>query len=189
MRRSGAPQSLAPGFLAAMPNLLDENFHRAVVLMLRHAEDGAFGLVINRAHPISAKDLFDSQEIPYNGPEKATLMFGGPVQADSHLAVLRGLDPGADVGPHEIEVAEGILILTSRDGLAELVPTSRVRCYLGYAGWGPGQLESELAEGAWVPLAPDPRLIFDEASEYVWERALRAAGIDPVTLVPAGELN
>ncbi len=181
---------LAPGFLAAMPNLLDPNFHRAVVLMLRHGDDGAFGLIINRPAPVTAGDFCAEQEIAYGGPPHQPVMVGGPVQADSHLLVLRGTDPGdLEPGGHEISLTEGLAIVTSREGLAELAPAARVRCYLGYAGWGPGQLESELAEGAWVPLPPDPRLVFDADPAQVWQKALRAAGIDPLTLVPGGELN
>jgi putative transcriptional regulator len=182
--------NLAPGFLAAMPNLLDPNFHRTVVLMLRHGDEGAFGLVINRPASVTAGEFCAEQEIPYGGPPNQPVMVGGPVQVDSHLLVLRGTESEDDEpGTHEIALTEGLAIVASREGLAHLFPASRVRCYLGYAGWGPGQLEDELAEGAWVPLPPDPRLVFDSDPAKVWQKALRSAGLDPLTLVPGGEVN
>ncbi len=180
---------LAPGFVAAMPQLLDPNFRRSVVLLLRHNDQGTFGLVINRPTEISVRALCESQGIAYRGGEELPMMFGGPVEVEKHLLVLHGEDPLPGLGTEdEIEVARGVRLVTALSGLAELAGRGarRFRCYAGYAGWAPGQLESELEEGAWVPLEADAGLVFDEHPENVWERALRRAGIDPITLVPGG---
>ncbi len=188
VNRMGDP--LAPGFLVAMPQLADPNFHRSVVLMLRHTDAGAFGVVINRPGEVAVKDLLEDQEIPYAGPGSERIMIGGPVELDRHLLVLHG-EPPAGENQDELPVTNGVSVVTSRDGLVRLAASAarRYRCYLGYAGWGPGQIESELADGSWIALPADARLIFDEPPENVWEMALRAGGIDPVTLVPGGELN
>lgn len=206
-------QELAPGFIVAMPQLDDPNFHRTVVLMLKHGDEGAFGLVINRPGELGVGELMRDQEIPFGGDEAARIMVGGPVEFGRHLLVLHGEPQGAPSAPSAgtpeaapsapsagtpqtapegmLEVSGGIYLITNRETLARLsgAGTRTLRCYVGYAGWGPGQLEQELSEGAWVALPPDPRLVFDELPDAVWERALRAAGIDPATLVPGADIN
>ncbi len=196
MTGSGARlQEIAPGFIVAMPQLEDPNFHRTVVLMLKHGDEGAFGLVINRPGEVGVGELMRDQEIPFGGDEAARIMVGGPVEFGRHLLVLHGEPPAAaaDAPAPEgtLEVSGGIYLITNRETLARLsgAGTPTLRCYVGYAGWGPGQLEQELSEGAWVALPPDPRLVFDELPDAVWERALRAAGIDPATLVPGADIN
>ncbi len=191
-RRQRLKEQLAPGFIAAMPQLLDPNFHRAVVLLLRHGEGGAFGLVINRPANITVSELCRSQEIPFEGPADQPVMIGGPVETDRHLLVLHGEPVAAGSKPTaDLPAIEGVNIVASREALVELLNRGarRYRCYVGYAGWAPGQLDAELAEGAWVPLPVSPQLLFDEPSDEVWAAALRQAGIDPKTLVPGGQLN
>jgi putative transcriptional regulator len=191
-RTSRIGENLAPGFIAAMPQLSDPNFHRTVVLLLRHGEEGGFGLVINRPAAITVDELCHSQGIPYHGPMEQPVMIGGPVEVDRHMLVLHGEPPiGAPGDEDEMFVAQEIRLVTARAGFIRLTSrgATRFRCYVGYAGWAPGQLDNELAEGAWVPLPASPRLMFDEPAEIVWDSALRQAGIDPATLVPGGQLN
>lgn len=183
--------SLAPGFIAAMPQLEDPNFRRTVVLLLRHDEEGAFGLVINRPVPLSVAELCRSQEIDYSGPADLSVYGGGPVQGESHLLVLHGDAPlHPEGGEEELEIVPGVFLVTAREGLAALAGrgTPRLRCFLGYSGWGAGQLESELDEGTWIPLEASDELVFAGDAEKVWERALREGGIDPFTLVSPGGL-
>ncbi|MCU0229799.1 MAG: YqgE/AlgH family protein [Acidobacteria bacterium] len=180
---------LAPGFIAAMPQLDDPNFRRTVVLLLRHDEDGALGLVINRPVPLSVGELCRSQEMDYRGPDDLPVYGGGPVQGESHLLVLHGDTPLHPEGSEdEVEVAPGVYLVTAREGLEALARrgSPRLRCFLGYSGWGAGQLERELAEGTWVPLEASQEFVFASDPERVWEHALRRSGIDPLTLVPGG---
>ncbi len=184
---------LVPGFIAAMPQLDDPNFKRAVVLLLRINDEGALGLVINRPSAMSVYELCESQGIPCHVDRREPVMVGGPCEAESHLLVLHGDRPlHPEQHPDEIVVAAGIRLVTARDGLGQLAerPAARLRCYLGYAGWGPGQLEDEFTEGTWVPLPVDQALIFDEPAQNIWDAALRMGGIDPITLVqPSGDVN
>ena len=186
------PGSIAPGFVAAMPQLADPNFQRAVVLLLASDERGAFGIVINRPSALTVAELCEGQEVDYRGPEELPLMIGGPVEAETHLLVMHGDAPvfGED-HENELAVAPGVFLVTAREGLERLAArgTPRMRCFAGYSGWGPGQLEGELAAGAWVPLEIDPVLLFSEQPGEVWERALRQGGIDPIALVPGGPAN
>ncbi len=191
-KRPTAADAIAPGFVAAMPQLDDPNFQRSVVFLLASDERGAFGIVINRPSAISLAQLCEGQEVDYRGPNDLPLMIGGPVETDSHLLVLHGDAPlfGPADG-NEVVVAPGVYVVTAREGLERLARsgTSRMRCFAGYSGWGPGQLEGELAEGSWVPLTVDPKLLFAADPDDVWERALRESGIDPISLVPGGQAN
>ncbi|MEN6631339.1 MAG: YqgE/AlgH family protein [Candidatus Polarisedimenticolia bacterium] len=187
--RLGDP--LAPGFVAAMPQLGDPNFRRAVVLLLRHSEEGAFGLVVNRRGPMSMDELCRREGFEYNGPPEGTLMIGGPVQVDGSLVVLHGEKVDEDEPRGDLRVAPGIYVVTDRARFAALAQSGarRLRCFAGYSGWGPGQIERELEEGAWAALPADPAFIFDVDPDDAWRSALHAAGIDPATLTPGVGLN
>jgi putative transcriptional regulator len=183
---------LAPGFLVAMPQLQDPNFYRSVVLLMRSEEGGAFGLVINRETDLRAGELCREHEIALVAGGNQRVMVGGPVEQERHLLVLHGEDPIYAVdSEQELVIAPGIRLVTALEGLQALADreATRFRCYLGYSGWGPDQLEEELSQGAWVPLACDPSFLFDERPADVWSRALRRAGIDPLSLVPGGAVN
>ncbi len=185
-------EEIAPGMIVAMPNLSDENFNRTVVLLLRSTEEGAFGLVINRGSGIPLASFCQEQQIDYRGPKGLEINLGGPVEVASHLLVLHGDEPVlSDKDEDELELMPGIRVVTAMTGLKALAGrgSERFRCYLGYAGWGPGQLEWELSQGAWVPLPSESEFVFSSPGPAIWERALRSAGIDPISLVPGGAIN
>lgn len=189
-RLPGSSRSeLAPGFIVAMPQLADPNFRRTVVFLLRSTEHGSVGLVINRPTNLSVRELCESQGIDYRGDAKLPMMIGGPVEVEQHLLVLHGETPCLERNSDdEVEIVRGIRLVTAVEGLRILAErgSRRFRCYAGYAGWAPGQLESELEEGAWIPLGCDDSLVFDGDFDRVWELAIRRGGIDPFTLVPGG---
>ncbi|MDQ7008414.1 MAG: YqgE/AlgH family protein [Acidobacteriota bacterium] len=183
---------LAPGLIVAMPQLVDPNFNRTVVLLIKANEEGALGVVINRSTGVSLREFLGYQDVEYAGPAEIEVNLGGPVEQDSHLLVLHGEEPVFGGGSEdELALAEGVRLVTAREGLAILAErgAERLRCYVGYAGWAPGQLEWELSEGAWVPLPCEASLVFDEPLGRVWGQALRRAGLDPVSLVPGGAVN
>ena len=176
--------SLAPALLVAMPQLLDPNFKRAVVLLIHHDADGTFGVVLNRLTGLTASELCSTLEIGWEGEPEKTVGWGGPVQPQTGWMLF---SDEYDLDAPDVKlVADGIGFAGSLDVLRRLAadPPEELHLMLGYAGWGPGQLESELAEGAWL-IAPVTRdAVFDDESSEMWERVVRSLGVDPTTLVP-----
>lgn len=180
--------ALAPGLLLAMPDLVDPNFRGSVVLLLHHDAEGSFGLVLNRELDLSAEELCGSLEMPWRGDEETRVHWGGPVQPD-HGWLLLG-----ERGPADEDVsvvAEGLRFSASPDVLRAVAadPPDRMRIFLGYAGWGPGQLAQELAHGSWLAAPISPPLLFGTAPERLWEASLAELGIHPATLVSSTGVN
>lgn len=171
----------APGFLIAMPQLLDPNFYHSVVLLIEHTREGAMGLTINHPTDRLIKSIYQQMGRTWEGDENALLMRGGPVQLEQAW-ILHG--PGCPTGA-TYRVTDGIYLNTSLDALDTLSKSGLpFRFLVGYAGWGPGQLDREIQEGAWILSETDPALVFDTPSEGVWQASLGKMGIDPAMLVP-----
>ena len=190
---------LAPGFLIASPPLGDPNFDRTVVLLALHGDQGALGFVVNRAAPMSAGELLSlagyGEEADERGGEGGPPVYvGGPVQPSSGWVLTRDASPDApardDAGEGVLRIGDRIRITSSRqafDLLARDVragaPTSDRIVLLGYSGWGPGQLEGEIAGGAWLPVPFDDRILFDVAVGERWERAYALLGLTPAGMI------
>jgi putative transcriptional regulator len=175
---------LRGSFLIAMPDMLDPNFQRSVVVILDHNEQGCVGLVVNRPSRLPMAEFAQVLEVDWVGAEPALTYVGGPVQRDV-VWLLHGVDeevPGSQL------VVPGISYALTRDALEALavVDTPKRRVYRGYAGWGPGQLEAEIRQGAWLTREAEADLVYWPDSSEVWERALRRSGIEPHALVAAG---
>ncbi len=173
---------LAPGLLIAVPQMDDDNFSRSVVLMLEHGPDGAMGLVFNRRSDVKLRDVGATHGLEvHHGAGHAYV--GGPVQPDRGFI----LHKRADV-PDSVRITEGIFLSVSTDSLRPLLegdPTQYRLC-LGYAGWGPGQLEREVMIGGWLTGDASVLRVFDTPAERVWDLAIRDLGVDPAFLVPSG---
>lgn len=182
MRR---PMDLQGQFLIAMPQLLDPNFRRSVVLMLEHSEEGSLGLVINQTGQLTVGSLVSHLEVAWTGDDSVMERIGGPVQPEV-VWMLHGVE---DSIPGSKEVMDGCWFTTSKEGLDVLAatPHTRRRVLRGYSGWAGGQLEAELRQGSWLTRTGDLSLVFSAEPESVWEMALRGAGIDPMALVPGVE--
>ncbi len=181
--------TVAPGLLIAMPQLDDPNFYRSVVLMIEHQEEGSFGLIVNRPTRHRVADLLESIDVEWRGDPSAVAWWGGPVQQETGW-ILHG--DGPNVSPAlSRKIIDGLHISSAPEALRELAarPPERIRFILGYSGWAPDQLESELAQGAWVNSDVTPELIFDTPPEAMWEAAVRRLGIDPESLVPASGIH
>lgn len=180
---SGSP--LAPVLLVAMPQLSDPNFRRTVVLLVHHDDEGTFGVVLNRPTELSAMGLCSSLDLEWGGPASKGIDWGGPVQPQTGWLLMGEAPP--EITEEIQELSEGLFFAGSLDVLRQVAeePPSRLHLLLGYAGWGPGQLESELQQGAWVLVPADADTIFDVAPESMWDHALRSQGIDPSSLVPS----
>lgn len=182
--------SIAPGLLLAVPQLIDPNFGRAVVLMVEHDARGSFGLVINQPIEMSAGELLDRLEMPWSGAPEELVWTGGPVQPDSgwllHEPVEGIAADTSEVGNGgTLEVSPGLLLSTSPNSLRKLAaaPPARLRIILGYSGWGPGQLAQEMAHGSWMHADIDLDIIFDTPADDMWERAMRSLGIEPQAII------
>lgn len=171
--------------LIAMPSMGDPRFEKTVIFLCHHTPETAMGLVINRAlGGIRFDSLLKQLKLSAAGrtPRDLTVHFGGPVQT-SRGFVLHS-DDYRNAGA-TLDVGGGIALTATMDVLKALAAGGGPRqamFALGYAGWGPGQLESELQDNAWLVCDPDERLIFDADLEAKWPRALAKLGADPVTI-------
>jgi putative transcriptional regulator len=171
-----------------MPQLLDPNFHRAVVFMVEHDERGSFGLVINRATEFTVEQLCENLEMSWRGDSERPVSWGGPVQPE-HGWVLVGDE--ADEHEDLVRVAQGVRFSRSPEVLRDVArrPVPRMSIFLGYAGWGAGQLVEELIQGAWLVAPATAEIVFDSPRDSLWENVLHGLGIDPATLVQTSGVN
>lgn len=171
----------APLLLLSMPQMADPNFARTVILLCDYTSDGAFGLVVNRQMTEPAY-LMVKTEPPVPVDPDLRLWIGGPVDPQRTWVLMNEAQGPED---EQREVAPGVLLSVSHDLTMRLLqepPTSRTRLLVGYAGWGPGQLDQEIASSSWLALDVDPSLIFNVPPDEMWETALRRLGADPAGL-------
>ena len=174
------PASVAPALLLSMPQLDDPNFRRSVVLLCQHTPDGAWGLVLNRPTGTAAAEAvrLDPPILSDNGLE---LWAGGPVETERGCLLL-GEDPN-DI--ESVQVCPGIFISGSATLLRRLLEKDRpprTRLLMGYAGWGPGQLDAELRASAWLISQIELDLVFEVPPAEMWETAIRRLGAEPCAL-------
>jgi putative transcriptional regulator len=177
------PESLAPRFLIALPQLGDPNFHRSVVLVIEHGDAGSMGLVINRAAPLSLGELARGQSMKIApGREGENVFVGGPVEPQRGFVL-----HNCETIEEKHEVVPGLYLSFTVDALQPLLqnPSTKLRFCLGYAGWGPKQLESEIAAGAWLCTEAEVAPTLEGEPDQLWDSTLRGMGLDPATIVPA----
>ena len=174
---------LAPGLLLAAPRLGDPNFVRTVVLLGRHEDDGALGWVLNGQALSPVGELLNEAEmVPAGITLPAATGFsrlarvGGPVSSQSGWLVYRRAASFTEVA-HEIEVGDlGVSgDAAAFDALLAGRGPEDFRLLLGYAGWGPGQLDAEVQAGAWLPAPLDAELVLDLEADDLWDAAYRRA--------------
>ncbi|MDT0201826.1 YqgE/AlgH family protein [Nocardioides sp. AE5] len=161
-----------PGtLLVASAVLADPNFAETVVLLIDADADGALGVVLNRPTPILVADVLEPWRDAVEPPE--VLFRGGPVAVDGALALGRLLVP--DDEPVGFKRAFGIVGLVDLDAPVEMVEggLDAMRVFAGYAGWGPGQLEAEIAEGSWYVVPSEPGDLFREDTDTLRRDVLR----------------
>ncbi|MEV2255337.1 YqgE/AlgH family protein [Streptomyces sp. NPDC050147] len=171
--------SLTGRLLVATPALADPNFDRAVVLLLDHDEEGSLGVVLNRPTPVDVAEILEGWGELAGAP--GVVFQGGPVSLDSALgvAVIPGEDApaarpgrGEPIGWRRVHGAIGLVDLDTPPEL--LAPAlGSLRIFAGYAGWGPGQLEDELVEGAWYVVESEPGDVSSPDPEGLWRAVLR----------------
>jgi putative transcriptional regulator len=175
--------SLAPAFLLSMPQLTDPNFRRTVVLLCKHSEEGAFGLVVNRPL-LTSGTVTVNLEPPVSTDRELQIWVGGPVEPERSW-ILVGHKPDQDEELRGMRIAHNLYLSTSPDLLRRLLepsPPPMARLLVGYSGWAPGQLEAELHESSWLLSEVDRDLIFKTPPDRLWETAIRRLGADPAAL-------
>jgi putative transcriptional regulator len=176
--------NLTGKLLIAMPIMGDDRFAKSVVYICAHSEDGAMGLIVNKPSPdIRFASLLEQLEIE-TGPSvpKIRVHIGGPVEMARGF-ILHSTDYKSEEGT--IEVNDKISMTATMDVIEELAQGGgpmHAMMALGYAGWGPGQLESEIAQNGWLTCDGDASIVFGRANDHKWTASLRSMGIDPLLL-------
>ena len=169
-----------PTLLLSMPQMQDPNFARTVVLLCDYLPDGAFGIVLNRPTEMPASTMV-KLEPPVEFGNDLPLCIGGPVQPERGW-ILVGEPPAES---EYRTIVEGLYLSTSPAVLRRVLqshPPPRARVLAGYAGWGPGQLDEELAQSSWLMADVEVDLVFDVETSVMWETAIRRLGADPSML-------
>lgn len=179
---------LAGQILIAIPGMQDPRFHRALVYICAHSEDGAMGLIVNKCtEDLVWENLFEKLGIPiYADGAPRPVYYGGPVEMGRGF-VLHSSDYHADDATLRIDAGTSMTAtLDILHALGARQGPDRAMVALGYSGWAPGQLESELQMNGWLHCAADDDLLFGSDDEGKWARALAKIGIDPLMLGRGG---
>ncbi|MGE5779501.1 MAG: YqgE/AlgH family protein [Hyphomicrobiales bacterium] len=187
MRRQSRPDNdLVGQLLVAMPGMRDPRFAKTVVYMCAHSPEGAMGLVLNRIlESLTFGDLLEQLGIaPPPAGHAINVHFGGPVETGRGF-VLHSSDYKQD---GTLVVASDFSLTATVDILRAIAAGQGPRHHLlalGYAGWGPGQLDGEIRANGWLHVAADEALVFDASLDSKWDRAMAKIGIDPRMLSDA----
>ena len=186
-----ADEGLAPTLLVAMPQMLDPNFNRAVVLLCKYGEEGALGFILNR--PVEATTTDILEDAPDTDHDSSVSVWeGGPVNRESGWLLCRR----APADGACLQVSDGLYMSSSEQYLYDILEHApeecsedRTRLLLGYAGWAPGQLDGELVQSAWLTAPLEIDFVFETPPEELWERVIRRIGVDPTAIAPAPGLH
>lgn len=160
---------LSGWLLVSSPALVDPNFRRTVVLMTHHDEEGAVGLVLSRPSALRIVEAVpDLSELPF---VDEVVYVGGPVQPEAVVVLVEYDEPA-----EEVETIVGNVGYLAPERRDEEQALRRARVFAGYSGWGPGQLESELKESAWVVVAAEPDDAFARDPDVLWRTVARRKG-------------
>jgi putative transcriptional regulator len=191
-RATGPGMTLEGQLLVAMPVMTDKRFARSVIYMCAHSKDGAMGLIINhRADHITFPDLLDRLGITPRGSDDSIapdlinreVHAGGPVETGRGFVLHTGDYHSTD---STLEIAGGISLTATIDILKAIAAgrgPERSILALGYAGWSPGQLESEIQANGWLNCPADPEIVFETDLDLKYEKALARIGVNPSFLV------
>lgn len=165
-------------FLIAMPSLRDPVFAQTITFVCEHTPEGAMGIIINHPLNLTLSEMFRQLELRDDGPlSQMTVLSGGPVQFERGFVLHSSEQPWEST----LKVTPEVSLTASRDiieAMAEGKGPEKALVALGYAGWGAGQLEAEIAANSWLTVPADPHLLFDTPVEQRWAAASRHLGID-----------
>jgi putative transcriptional regulator len=177
------PTNLTGHLLIAMPAMQDPNFHRTVTYVCEHGEQGALGLIINRPLDINFSEVLAQLALEAHSDAAGTqpILQGGPVDLQRGFVIHQAPSQWEST----VSVTETMFVTTSRDIIAAMADGTgpeHALLILGYAGWGPGQLEREIQENAWLSVPASPRIIFETPFEDRWQQAATLLGVDLATI-------
>jgi putative transcriptional regulator len=178
-RKESANGYLTGQLLIAMPQMEDSRFHRSVLYICAHSSDGAMGLVINKVlDSLTLPELMAHLEVPTEAPlQPEKIHFGGPVETARGFVLHSAdyIDEGTQIVGHGLALTATLDILRA---IGRGEGPLRTLLALGYAGWGPGQLDAEIQANAWLNVAADDAIVFDPQNDTKWERAIGRLGIN-----------
>jgi putative transcriptional regulator len=171
--------TLANQLLIALPSLEDPNFSRSVALICQHDEDGAMGVVVNRASEYTLGDVLEQMGIEAGDDalRAQTVLAGGPVHPERGFVI----HDGDQAWDSSLAIADGLFVTTSRDVLEAIAVgagPANAAVALGCAGWGAGQLEFEITENSWLTAPADGGLLFATPLDARWQAAAGRIGVD-----------
>lgn len=170
-----------------MPQMQDPNFSKSVVLMLEHNDEGSMGLIINRTAELTFADLARSQKLEVaEKREHDAILVGGPVEPFRGFVL-----HDRDSIPERAPLLPGLFLSVTTDALEPLLkdPVTTLRFCLGYSGWGPGQIERELAQGSWLFTEAESATVLQLETDQIWAHVIKSMGVDPAMLVTTGGIN
>ena len=173
--------------LIAMPAMQDPNFVKTVTYICEHSDQGALGIVINRPLDMDLGTIFDQLSLESADPELARqpVLQGGPVHQERGFVLHEPADTSDREFDATLAVTDAIRVTTSQDILTAMARgqgPKRALVALGYAGWGAGQLETELVQNAWLSVPASPKIIFDTPFDQRWRESAKLSGIDLNTI-------
>ena len=174
-----AEHGLEPTLLIASPQMTDPVFGGTLVLLWHHDEDGAIGVVINRPIEQPFSEVLALDEVELGDYPNGHVSWGGPVNLDTGTIITSTPIEGDE----HWAVGNGLFVTRSQEALVVLLEQqAALLLCLGYAGWGPGQLDREIEEGGWLFADVDPKIVLDTNREQIYERALASLGLTPTTV-------
>lgn len=165
-------ERLVGSLVIASPTLLDPNFYRSVVLLMAHNDDGAVGVVLDRPLELPAGDYVEDWRPMLTPPTR--VYEGGPVQRETAIGVARRTGFGRSETWEPILGSLGFVDLAQAP--SDFPGVEDLRVFSGYAGWGPDQLDLEIAVGSWFPVPASIDDVFDPVPHTLWHRVLRRQG-------------
>lgn len=176
----GVFTSLKDHFIIAMPSMNDPNFARSVTYICEHTPEGAMGIIINFPLGIQLGDIFENMHIDSADDQlnDKVVLAGGPIQQERGFVIHQTSD---DHWESSLELNDFISITTSKDILEAMAshegPTNAIVA-LGYAGWGAGQLEQEIAQNSWLLSPASSKILFETPPEKRWQAAAKLVGVN-----------
>lgn len=188
-RQLDPSSNLTGKILIAMPGMRDPRFEHSVILVCAHSDDGAMGLVVNRPMPdVGFAELLEQLDIDMGVDQiEIPVRFGGPVEPGRGF-VLHRVAPDEDIDETRMRIGDDLAMSTTRDILEDFAQgrgPQPAMLALGYAGWGPGQLDSEILDNGWLTSERFDDLLFGDNDPGKWRAALTGMGIDPMALSPS----